>query len=545
MIIEIIKNINFITVGFAGITMFILGLTVFLSNRHSVTNRTFLFLATSIICWSFLNYLSFQSTDPRIVLWILRFVMFSAVWFAFFVFRFLYVLPSEKVVFPKLYGILVIPATVIVAILTLTPYVFYKISEVSFDGTVVKVTNGPAIFLFGIVVIILNGAGVFHLVKKMKRAVDRKERTRYQLILIGMILTILLIIVFNFVFPAFFNQSKYIALAALFTFPFIAFTAYAIIKHGLLNVKVIVVELLIFTIWIAIFVELLMAEKLGDFILDGGLFFFMLIFGILLIRSVRKEVQQRERLEVITNELASANEKLKELDDLKTDFISIASHQLRTPLTAIKGYTSMMIEGSYGEIPEKQKGIIEKVFQSAQRLIYIVNDLLDISRIEQGRFSISLEPIKVANVLKDVVEELQQNAKSKNLSLELAVAPENAELTGTADFNKIRQVFLNVIDNSIKYTDKGYVRVSVEPRGDKVLVSVKDSGIGISEASMKNLFQKFSRAKGVTKLHTDGSGLGLFIVKKIMEAHGGDVWAESEGEGKGSQFYVSIPVQKG
>jgi len=230
---------------------------------------------------------------------------------------------------------------------------------------------------------------------------------------------------------------------------------------------------------------------------------------------------------------------------MKTDFISIASHQLRTPLTAIKGYTSMMLEGSYGEIPEKQKGIIEKVFQSAQRLIYIVNDLLDISRIEQGRFSISLEPIKVANVLKDVVEELQQNAKSKNLSLELVVAPEHVDATASADFNKIRQVFLNVIDNAIKYTNEGYVRVSVQQRANDVLMSVKDSGLGISEVSMKNLFQKFSRAKGVTKLHTDGSGLGLFIVKKIMEAHGGSVWAESEGEGKGSQFYVSIPLQKG
>ncbi|MBI5913185.1 GAF domain-containing protein [Candidatus Azambacteria bacterium] len=243
-------------------------------------------------------------------------------------------------------------------------------------------------------------------------------------------------------------------------------------------------------------------------------------------------------------QVKEANEKLKELDDLKTDFISIASHQLRTPLTAIKGYTSMIMEGSYGEVSDKVRVTIGKVFQSAQRLIYIVNDLLDISRIEQGRFTIALEPIKVANVLKDVVEELQQNAKSKNLSLELAVAPENMEVTASADFNKIRQVFLNVIDNAIKYTNEGYVRVGVEKRANDVLMSVKDSGIGISEASMKNLFQKFSRAKGVTKLHTDGSGLGLFIVKKIMEAHGGTVWAESEGEGKGSQFYVSIPLQK-
>ena len=237
-------------------------------------------------------------------------------------------------------------------------------------------------------------------------------------------------------------------------------------------------------------------------------------------------------------QVKEANEKLKELDDLKTDFISIASHQLRTPLTAIKGYTSMIMEGSYGEVSDRVRETIGKVFQSAQRLIYIVNDLLDISRIEQGRFTIALEPIKVASVLKDVVEELQQNAKTKNLALELAIAPENMEVTATADFNKIRQVFLNVIDNAIKYTNEGYVRVSVEKRANDVLMSVKDSGLGISEASMKNLFQKFSRAKGVTKLHTDGSGLGLFIVKKIMEAHGGSVGGNRKARAKARSLCV-------
>src|SRR3989344_9481864 len=223
MLIEIIKNINLIIVGVVGVTMLILGSTVILSNRHSITNRTFFFLTISIISWSFFNYLSFQSSEPSIVLWILRLVMFSAVWFAFFVFRFLYVLPNEKVIFPKIYRIVIITAVILVAILTLTPYVFSNIVEFSPDGTVAKVANGPAIILFGIVVIALTGSGVFYLIKKMIGAVDKKEKIRYQLVFVGMIATILLIIVFNFIFPAFFNQSRYIALATLFTFPFVAF----------------------------------------------------------------------------------------------------------------------------------------------------------------------------------------------------------------------------------------------------------------------------------------------------------------------------------
>lgn len=542
--IGILQNIDLLFVGIAIVAIGIFGFVIFINNKESATNKAFLFFSLAVIFWSAINYFSYQFRSPDAILWSLRLVLFSATWYSFFLFRLFYVFPAEKIVFSKWYKKILIPLVIFTALITLTPAGFSGLKNSGGGGEVAVAVPNIGMALFGSVVIGLTIGGIFILIRKLVRA-NKNEKKPFYLVLMGGSITLFLHLLFNFILPVFFDNVRFIPLGALFTFPFVAFTAYAIVKYHLLNIKVIATELITFVLWIVILIDFLSADNISDQVFEGFLLAILVIFGVFLIRSVRKEVKQREYLEVVTKELGAANEKLKELDDLKTDFISIASHQLRTPLTAIKGYTSMMLEGSYGEIPEKQKGIIEKVFQSAQRLIYIVNDLLDISRIEQGRFSISLEPIKVANVLKDVVEELQQNAKTKNLSLELAVAPENAELTGTADFNKIRQVFLNVIDNSIKYTDKGYVRVSVEPRGDKVLVSVKDSGIGISDVSMKNLFQKFSRAKGVTKLHTDGSGLGLFIVKKIMEAHGGDVWAESEGEGKGSQFYVSIPAQKG
>ncbi|MEK7520285.1 MAG: HAMP domain-containing sensor histidine kinase, partial [Patescibacteria group bacterium] len=223
---------------------------------------------------------------------------------------------------------------------------------------------------------------------------------------------------------------------------------------------------------------------------------------------------------------------------------SIASHQLRTPLTAIKGYTSMTLEGSYGEITLKVRGVLDKVFQSANRLIYIVNDLLDISRIEQGRFQLAFEDVKVANVLRDIVEELKPNAEKRNIAVSFSVSPDDADVTASADFNKIRQVFTNIIDNAIKYTPQGSVAVSVERRTNGVVVAVKDTGLGIAPVTLQNLFQKFTRAKGVTKLHTDGSGLGLYVAKEIMKAHHGAVWAESEGEGKGSQFYIQLPFKQ-
>ena len=202
----------------------------------------------------------------------------------------------------------------------------------------------------------------------------------------------------------------------------------------------------------------------------------------------------------------------------------------------------MILEGTYGDTSLKIKGAVDKIFQSAQRLIYIVNDLLDVSRIEQGRFQLALEEVKIANVLKDVVEELRTNAQKKNLDLSFNVSIDDAEVKIKADPSKIRQVLTNLVDNAIKYTPSGYVKAELQRVGATVLISVKDSGAGISPETLSNLFQKFTRAKNVAKLHTDGSGLGLYIAKQIIDAHQGKIWAESTGEGHGSRFCVELPI---
>ena len=203
----------------------------------------------------------------------------------------------------------------------------------------------------------------------------------------------------------------------------------------------------------------------------------------------------------------------------------------------------MLLENTYGELPIKVRGITEKVFQSSQRLIFIVNDLLDTSRIEQGRFQVAFEQVEIANIIKDVVEELKPNAETRNIQLQLEMSSEDAEIVVQADPSKIRQVVTNLVDNAIKYTEQGHVKVALQKSlNNRALISVKDTGFGMSAQSMQNLFQKFSRAKNISKLHVDGSGLGLFIAKQIIEAHNGRIWAESAGENKGSQFYVELPM---
>ena len=537
-----LKHFDLILVGVVSFSIGILGFIVFLNNRKSVTNEIFLLLSLISISYSIVNYMSYQSVDRDFVLWLLRLVIFSATWYSFCLFSFFYVFPREISEFPIWYKYGVAPIVFIVSILTLTPLVFSGIKGLSsIPGETSEASLGPLVSLFGITAISLVFASIFLLFKKTRESVGL-EKKQFQLILIGTFTTYILIIIFNLIFPIVLKDVGFIKFTPIFLFPSVAFISYAIIKHGLFDIKIIATELLVFVIWIIVFVEILTKTSWEERIIESVIFLFVVVFGIFLIRSVRKEVSQREKFELLSKELGVANAKLQELDQMKTDFISIASHQLRTPLTAIKGYSSMILEGTYGDTSLKIKGAVDKIFQSAQRLIYIVNDLLDISRIEQGRFQLALEEVKIANVLRDVVEELKPNAEKKSLDLSFSVSVDDAEVKIKADPSKIRQVLTNLVDNAIKYTPSGYVKAELKKDGNGILISVKDSGAGMSQETLSNLFQKFTRAKNVTKLHTDGSGLGLYIAKQIIDAHQGKIWAESAGEGQGSRFCVELPM---
>ena len=268
----------------------------------------------------------------------------------------------------------------------------------------------------------------------------------------------------------------------------------------------------------------------------------MLIFGINLIRSVLREVEQREHIQTLAGELQQANEKLKGLDKLKTAFLSLASHQLRSPLTAIKGYASMLTEGAFGALDEKQNEAVKRIYASAQGLVNVVEDLLNVSKIEQGGMKYEFSPVDLQKLITDLVGEMRIPAENKKLIF-TAVIPQFDKCMVNADPVKIKQVFLNLVDNSIKYTEKGFVEVSLtrSTENKTIIFTVRDSGVGISQETKEKLFQKFSRGEG-GKLNTGGSGLGLYLAREIARAHKGDITITSEGLGKGASFIVTLPA---
>lgn len=236
----------------------------------------------------------------------------------------------------------------------------------------------------------------------------------------------------------------------------------------------------------------------------------------------------------VMRKLKETNAKLRELDEAKDDFVSMASHQLRTPLTSVKGYISMVLEGDAGEINDMQRKLLSQSFFSSQRMVYLIADLLNVSRLKTGKFMIDRAPVNLSEVVAQEIAQLQDTATSHNL--ELIYTPPKTFPELLLDETKTRQIIMNFVDNAIYYTPaNGKIHVKLVETETSVEFRVEDNGIGVPKNEQAHLFTKFYRAGNARKARPDGTGLGLFMAKKVVVAEGGALIFEST-EGKGSTF---------
>jgi len=339
------------------------------------------------------------------------------------------------------------------------------------------------------------------------------------------------------------TENWTLAQIGIFGMPiFAGFIAYLVVQYKTFNIKLIGTQVLVFALGFSVLAIAFIRNINNVKLVVAFTLLFVLILGRALIKSVKKEVMQREELQILTEQLFEANEKLKGLDKLKTEFLSLASHQLRSPLTAIKGYASMVLEGDYGKINAKAKEAIDRIFQSSQNLTIVVEDLLNVSKIEQGGMKYEMAVFPLSEIAKQMATDLSITAEKRGLKLTYS-GDDEKECMVNGDKEKLRQVVLNFIDNSIKYTKTGSIDVSVHKKGDKVVFAVKDTGMGMTPEIKATLFQKFARGDGA-RMNTTGSGLGLYLAKEIVEAHKGRVWVESDGAGKGSTFAMELSYFK-
>ena len=258
------------------------------------------------------------------------------------------------------------------------------------------------------------------------------------------------------------------------------------------------------------------------------------------VKELNATLQQR--IDVATKELRSSNAQLKHLDEVKDEFMSMASHQLRTPLTSVKGYISMVLEGDAGKVSPQQEKLLKEAFSSSERMVGLIADFLNISRLQTGKFIIEKAPTDIKQLIKQEINDLKLIADSHDMKLRLTMT--DKPLPVIADRAKLQQVVMNFVDNAIYYSPSGgMITINLDRVKDDVAFTVADTGIGVPEAEQAKLFTKFFRAKNARKQRPDGTGVGLYLARRVITAHNGSLIFSSV-EGKGSTFGFRIPLDQ-
>lgn len=503
-----------------------IGILVYLGKRASPVNISYAVLSLSAAFWIFGQLIMRNSQTVAIAALGAHIGYLSAVFIPAFLVYFSHIFPFriQMSIYKKvfLWG-----ASFMIAIISVVPTFMIKEIRMQYWGK--EVILGWPYHIYSLYFLVFMAWSLRNLfLKYIQISGLTIEKFQLRYVLAGLIPSAIFGLTFNLILPWVGNYTM-IWLGPLFTIIMVVAIAYAIQKHHLMDVRVVATELFTGLIAITLLIQIFFVKNFQDFFIRLGTFILILVFSYFLLKGTIREVNE-----------------LRRLSEAKSEFISIASHQLRSPLTAIKGYVSMLFDGSFGTVDGQIKGILSKIYLSNERLIKLVEDLLNISKIEEGKLEFDFQKVNINDIIQSVVDELKSLAYEKGLTISFQPWPLSSI---KLDPLKIRQVVTNLLDNAIKYTEMGGVFIEVKGHelgtGNNkkfIVVAVKDTGIGMTQEEIDGLFERFHRGVRIPKIHPEGSGLGLYIAKKIVEAHGGRIWAESEGKGKGSAFFVELPL---
>lgn len=519
---------------------FSLGIFVFLTKRESKGNQYFFLFTIAATLWGFsmLLFRSVAGFDEATAFARVLYASASTIPYAFLFFIRLF--PEDKYNLPKKAELYLLFPFLGILIISLWPdALIMGTSKLSLGEPEIQFNLiYHALFALYIVSYFTLCYGLL-LFKYVKFTGIQKQQIAY--VIVGTFIATILGVCTNLVLPLLgYFQLNWLGQVGIVTM--VGAISFSILKHKLFNLKIVATQFIVYVLCVSLFIRLLISTSSADVIVNSVFLAVSIIVGILLIKSVQTEVAQREKVEKLAVDLEHANGRLKELDQMKSEFLSLATHQIRAPLTAVKGYASLILEGDYGEINNEAREAVKIISQSCENLVVIVNEFLDISRIEQGRMKYTLTDFDLKIVSEQILSQLKPNIEAAGLSYEFH-ADEGVYMV-SADQGKIKQVIGNLVDNAIKYTPKGGMSVTVSKVDGKVRFAIKDTGIGIAVEDVPKLFNKFSRTKDANKQNVIGTGLGLYVAKQMLEAQGGKIWLESEGVGKGTTFLVELPEKK-
>ncbi len=534
---EIISKLEFILLLCAIAINALLAWVVYTSDKKSDTNRLYTVLSLNISVWLIINYISHTTLFLSNSIYWIRLSLFFALPMSMLFFLFAHTIPEKVIRISKRQLVLLFALTGSAMLLTISPYTFTEVKLV--NGSPLPVT-GPGIIYFGFISITYSLFAAITFFRKYKSSTG-EQRLQFKYIMYGVLSMIGLITTTIFLPVIFFSNNTFLGLLPLYTLIFLTISAYVIIGLHLFKVKLIATEALFFALWIGLFSQALGRNSVSDLFVGFIMLFGLTVLGYLLINGVKKEVEQKELLEALTQELGDANEKLQSLDKARAEFISIASHQLRTPPSTVKWYMSSVLSGDFGRISAKVLEPLKKVNETNNHLISLIEDMLNVSRIERGKMEFLFEQTNVQDLAKQAFDQLIPMASDKKLKFDFD-SPKKPLPEIMADKEKLKQVMNNLTDNALKYTKSGSVKVKIYEKDGNIFFEVTDSGKGISKEDRESIFQKYTRGKESVK-QSAGLGLGLYVAKIIIEQHKGKIWAESPGEGQGSTFAFSVPIK--
>lgn len=522
----------------SAVAVFTLGIFIYLRNRKDPVHQLAVLMAVFLGFWAMASTLSDVMHEPGPALFWARVSIIGPFFFPafFYVFSYQFPVPNGRLRWWKA-ALILLPSFIVLALIN-TEYNIVAIRLADWGTDFLPGLLYPLGILYQIFYTVLASV---NFIRARRTATDLLVRKQISLVLFMIILVTFCQFFLGALLPTVFGYTKATVFGPATSFFFVLVLSYAIFRHGLLNMKVIATETFALLLNFVSFVQLFWAESTLEFVSRLGMLLATALIGFMLIQSVRSEVRRREEVQKLATELSASNKRLRQLDDLKTTMVSIASHQIRGPLGGIRGYLSMFRDGDLGPVTEKQKEIVTLNMNVTTRLLNAVETFLDITKLESGALTLRKEVLPLDEAVKDVYDEFLLPASKKGIALSLDVRCERPVLV-EFDPEKIKHVIFNLVDNALKYTEKGSIAVSMRCDGHEAVFEVTDSGMGILPEDAPRLFGKYQRGELV--IDRGGSGLGLYVVKMLTEMQGGRIWADSPGLGKGSTFGFALPLTR-
>jgi signal transduction histidine kinase len=508
-------------------TSIVLGFLILFSDRRNRVNQLFSLFALAVAVWGY-AYFSWQiAANPASAMFWVRVLMAGAIFIPFFYFHFIvrFLDQYRQLRWLVWIGYLI---AIFFSFVNWTP--LFTATVVSQSGFPFWPIAGPLFGPFLAVWVSYAAYPVWLLFKRLRETVDAEERAQIKYILFGTAIGYAggctnYFLWYYIPVPPYGNITASI---------YIIFVAYAILKHGLFSMKVVATEFIVFALWLFVFIRMLLAETPTEQFVNGGLLFVLLIVGVLLMRSVDREVEQREKIQKLAEELQATNERQETL-------IHFIGHEVKGFLTKAEGAFASLAEGDFGSLPESLSPLVDHALVETRQGSASVAAILKAANLKKGTVLYTKAPFDLKALVTESIEKERLAAEQKGLAL--SFTPDEGSYQMTGDKAQLSDhVLRNLIENAVNYTPTGSIVVSLRNEGGKLVFAVKDSGIGITDEDKKRLFTEGGHGKDSQKVNVHSTGYGLYIAKSIVEAHGGTIRAESPGAGKGSTFIIELPA---